>query len=111
MHRSRVKSVLLSLTLCIASVAVAQESGPSLRMSEGSGLALRMQPELIPYSLGRDEPSPMFLDADRMEGHQGEELDALGSVRLRKRGEAVFADQLHLSYPDQQVTATGNVRL
>jgi LPS-assembly protein len=110
MHRSRVKSVLLSLTLCIASVAVAQESGPSLRMSQGSGLELRMQPELIPYSLGRDEPSPLFLEADRMEGHQGEELDALGSVRLRKRGEAVFADQLHLSYPDQQLTATGNVR-
>jgi LPS-assembly protein len=73
-------------------------------------LKLRMQPELIPYSLGRDEPTDLFLDADSVEGHQDRELDAAGSVRLRKRGAAVFSDQLHLSFPDQQLTATGHVR-
>lgn len=100
MHRSRVTFAVLSLILYVASGVRADE--PSLK--------LRMQPELIPYSLGRDEPTDLFLDADSVEGHQDRELDAAGSVRLRKRGAAVFSDQLHLSFPDQQLTATGHVR-
>ena len=68
-----------------------------------------MQPQLIPYSLGRGESGDLFLDADSVEGHQDRELEAAGSVRLRKRGTAVFADQLYLS-PDRQLTATGHVR-
>ncbi len=100
MHRSRFKFAVLSLVLYLSSAARAEEPG----------LKLRMQPELIPYSLGRDEPTDLFLDADRVEGHQDQEVDAAGSVRLRKRGAAVFSDQLHLSFPDQQLTATGHVR-
>ena len=100
MHRSRVTFAVLSLILYVASGVRAEE--PSLK--------LRMQPELIPYSLGRKEPTDLFLDADSIEGHQDQELEATGSVRLRKRGAAVFSDQLHLSFPDQQLTATGHVR-
>ena len=99
MHRSRVTSALLSLILYIAFGARAEEPG----------LKLRMQPELIPYEIGRDEPSDLFVDADYVEGYQDRELEASGSVRLRKRGSAVFSDQLHLSR-DQQLTATGHVR-
>jgi len=101
MHCSRVAFAVLSLIfLCVASGARADEPG----------LKLRMQPELIPYSLGRGEPSDVFIDADSVEGHQDQELEAVGSVRLRKRGAAVFSDQLHFSFPDQQLTATGHVR-
>lgn len=100
MHRSRVTFAVLSLILCVASGVRAEEPG----------LKLRVQPELIPYSLGRDDPTDLFLDADNVEGHQDQELEAAGSVRLRKRGAAVFSDQLHLSFPDQQFTATGHVR-
>ncbi len=100
MHRSRVTFAVLSLILYVASGVRAEE--PSLK--------LRMQPELIPYSLGRDDPTGLFLDADSIEGHQDHELEAAGSVRLRKRGVAVFSDQLHLSFPDRQLTATGHVR-
>jgi LPS-assembly protein len=100
MHRLRITSAVLSLILYIASGVRAEEPG----------LKLRMQPELIPYSLGRDEPTDLFLDADKVEGHQDQELEASGSVRLRKRGAAVFSDQLHLTFPDEQVTATGHVR-
>ena len=100
MHRSHVTFAVLSMILCVASGARAEETG----------LKLRMQPELIPYSLGRDEPADLFLDADKIEGHQDQELEAAGSVRLRKRGAAVFSDQLHLSFPDRQLTATGHVR-
>ncbi len=74
------------------------------------GLKLRLQPELIPYSQGGDEPSDLFLDADQIEGRQDQELEATGSVRLRKRGMAVFSDQLHLLIPEKQVTATGHLR-
>ena len=100
MHRPRVTFAVLWLILYVASGVRAEE--PSLK--------LRMQPELIPYSLGRDEPTDLFLDADNIQGHQDRELEAAGSVRLRKRGAAVFSDQLHLSIPDQQLTATGHVR-
>ena len=100
MHRSRVPFAVLVLILYVASGVRAEEPG----------LKLRMQPELIPYSLGRGEATDLFLDADSIQGHQDQELDAAGSVRLRKRGAAVFSDQLHLNFPDQQLTATGHVR-
>jgi hypothetical protein len=73
MHRSRATSAVLSLILYVASGVRAEEPG----------LKLRTQPELIPYSLGRDEPTDLFLDAESIEGHQDQELDASGSVRLR----------------------------
>ena len=100
MHRSRVPFAVLWLILSVASGARADEPG----------LKLRMQPELIPYSLGRDDPAELFLDAEKFDGHLDQDIDAAGSVRLRKRGAAVFSDQLHLAVPDQQVTATGHVR-
>ena len=100
MHRSGVTSAVLSLILYVASGVHAEE--PALK--------LQMQPGLIPYSLGRDDPTALFLDADNVEGYQDQDLDAVGSVRLRKRGMAVFSDQLHLSFPDRQLTATGHVR-
>ena len=99
MHRSRFTSAVLSLILFVACGVRAEESV----------LKLRMQPELIPYALGRNEPTDLFFEADSVEGHQDRELEAAGSVRLRKRGTAVFSDQLHLSQ-DQQLTATGHVR-
>ncbi len=101
MHRFRVPSVALSLILCFAGGVYAEEPG----------LKLRMQPELIPYALGREDQTDLFIDADLIEGHQERDLQASGSVRLRKRGAAVFTDQINLSIPDQQFTATGNVRL
>ena len=100
MHRSRVTSAVLWLILNLASGVQAEE--PALK--------LRMQPELIPYSRGRGEPTDLFLDANSVEGHQDQEIEATGSVRLRKRGAAVFSDQLHLFVPDQHLTATGHVR-
>jgi LPS-assembly protein len=100
MHRFRVPSAVLSLILCVASGVHAEEPG----------LKLRMQTELIPYAIGHDEPTDLFLDADSVVGHQDQELDAAGSVRLRKRGAAVFSDQLHLAVPERQITATGHMR-
>ncbi|MEX0960800.1 MAG: LPS-assembly protein LptD [Burkholderiales bacterium] len=100
MPHFRTISYCLLLTLCIASPAQSQELG----------LKLKPQPELIPYSAREDEPTPLFIEADRVQGHTQRELEAEGNVRLRKRGAAVFADYLRYSFPDQQLGATGNLR-
>ncbi|HZP91616.1 MAG TPA: LPS-assembly protein LptD [Burkholderiales bacterium] len=74
------------------------------------GLKLKLQEELIPYSVGADEQTPLFLEADRLQGHEDKEIEAEGNVRLRKRGEAIFADYLRYSFPEDSVTARGNLR-
>jgi LPS-assembly protein len=78
--------------------------------SQELGLKLRLQSELIPYSVGDEEDTPLFMEADRVQGHQQRELEAEGAVRLRRRGEAVFADYLRYSFPDESMSARGKVR-
>lgn len=101
MHRPRFASPIVLLICFIASGAAADEFG----------LNLKIQPALIPYSEGRDESTPMFLEADRLQGHLNRELEAEGSVSLRKRATAVFSDYLYYAFPDQELTVTGHVRL
>ncbi|MGH8678650.1 MAG: hypothetical protein ACREUQ_09910, partial [Burkholderiales bacterium] len=72
-------------------------------------LGLKLQRELIPYSI-RDDDTPLFLEADRVQGHQERELEAQGDVRLRRRGEAVFSDYLYYSFPSQELSARGHLR-
>ncbi len=71
MHRSGISSAVLSLILFVACGVRAEEPG----------LKLRMQRELIPYALGRDELTDLFIEADSVEGYQDRELEAAGSVR------------------------------
>jgi len=52
-----------------------------------------------------------FVDADKVQGHQDKELEAEGAVRLRRRGQAVYADWLRYDKPENEVNAQGNVRL
>lgn len=100
MPHFRTIAYCLLLTLCIARPAQSQELG----------LKLKPQRELIPYADTDDERTPLFLEADRVQGHAQRELEAAGNVRMRKRGAAVFADYLRYSFPDQQIGATGNLR-
>lgn len=101
MHRIRVVPAIALLTCLTALPANAEDTG----------LKLRLQRELIPYERGEGEPEPMFLEADRVQGHQDRELEAEGKVRLRQRGEAIFAEYLYYAFPEQELTATGKVRL
>jgi LPS-assembly protein len=99
--RSHPRSVCIVLSgLLLAAQAHSQELG----------LKLKLQPELIPYSIGDEQEGPLFLDADRVQGHQQREFEAEGAVRLRRRGEAIFADYLRYSFQDESVSARGNVR-
>ena len=100
MHRPRFSSPIVLLICFLAHGAAADELG----------LKLKIQPALIPYSEGRDQPTPMFLEADRLQGHQDRELEAEGNVSLRKRGAAVFSDYLYYAFPERELTVTGHVR-
>src|SRR5882672_9940311 len=100
MHRPRFASPIVLLICFLAPGAGADEPG----------LKLKIQPALIPYSEGSNQPTPMFLEADRLQGHQERELEAEGNVSLRKRGAAVFADYLYYAFPERELTVTGHVR-
>ena len=75
------------------------------------GLKLKPQAALIAVPPSVKEDVPLFLEADRLQGHDGRETEAEGNVRLRKRGQALFADRLRYDKPEDEVTAEGSVRL
>ena len=72
----------------------------------GGGPALSPAPELK-----RDDAYPMFIVADQMEGHADDVTDAEGHVELRKTGSLLFSDKLRYWPLDDEIEATGNVRL
>lgn len=75
------------------------------------GLKLKAQPALTLTPPTLDEALPVFLEADRLQGHSEKEVEASGTVRLRRRGHAVHADRLRYDQPSEEVTAEGNVRI
>lgn len=54
---------------------------------------------------------PVFLTADHMEGRTDDVMEAEGNVEYRKIGSLLFADHLTYWPLDDEVEATGNVRL
>lgn len=78
--------------------------------AEDDTLELRPQTFLFTQLPG-DEPTPIFLDADRMTGRHGEEIEAQGECVLRKRGQVMNADRLIYNQAEDEVHAEGNVRI
>jgi LPS-assembly protein len=58
-----------------------------------------------------EEQTPVFISAQRMEGKKEGQIEAVGEVELRKRGQAIFADHLLYSHDSKEVTADGAVRV
>lgn len=88
----------------------AQEPSPD-RPDSGLGLKLRPQQSLLPPTApDPTDDLPVFVEADRIQGTQGRDLQGEGEAVLRRRGQAVFADQLRYTFKTNEVTATGNVR-
>jgi len=75
------------------------------------GLQLKSQPTLMLIPPSPKEDVPLFIEADRLQGHQDQETEATGDVRLRQRGHAVHADRLRYDKPLHEVGADGNVRM
>lgn len=78
-------------------------------------------PEKLPAALGDGAPEqeeakpkdayPLFIIADSIEGRADEVTEAEGNVELRKTGGLIYADKL-IHWPlDDEVDATGHVRL
>ena len=74
--------------------------------------ALKLKPDrrLNPPP-GQQEALPIFIEAESIEGQDEEKITAQGSVVLRKRGQAIFADWLNYFLSEDEIEAEGNVRL
>jgi LPS-assembly protein len=74
-------------------------------------LKLKLEPTLTLTPPSNKEEVPLFLDADRLRGHNDRETEAEGNVRMRTRGQAVHADRLRHDKPLDEITAEGKVRI
>jgi LPS-assembly protein len=110
MHALRFR--LIAVPLICGSTAVTAADSPAIGYKPGEGgLALKLQPSLLRLPPDSNEKLPLFVEADNVQGHQDRELEAEGTVRLRRRGQAVYADWLRYDKPEDEVRARGNVRL
>jgi LPS-assembly protein len=100
MHKLEITRISLAVLCALPLSAGAQQ-----------GLKLKPQPTLTLHPPAAKEDVPLFLDADRLQGHNDRETEAIGDVRLRKRGQAVHADRLRYDKETGEVTAEGNVRV
>ena len=95
--------VAFALLCALPAVSAAASAQP--------GLALRMQTSLAGVSSGKSgDPAPMYLEADRIQGHSDRETEALGDARARSRGQAFSADWMRFDTRYNELTAIGNVR-
>lgn len=102
-------AALFVLCAC-GNVFAADESALGLKPA-GGGLQLKLQSDFVRIPAGNKEPVPLFIDADNIQGHQDQDIEAEGTVRLRKRGKAVYADWLRYDQAKSEVHARGNVRI
>ena len=113
MQRTPIKRITYAV-LCAAPIAaLAADEGPALQAQRQSedGIILKPQRSLMSLPVTREEPTPVFIEADRLEGVGDKEARAEGNVQLRRAGSAVFADRVQYDAVSQEVDATGNVRL
>jgi LPS-assembly protein len=100
MHKPPIKRITFAVLCALPLAAGAQQ-----------GLKLKSQPSLILIPPALKEDVPLFIEADRLQGHNERETEAEGQVRLRKRGQALYADWLRYDKPTEEVSAEGNVRM
>ena len=75
------------------------------------GITLKPQSALLIVPPTLREEVPLFIEADRLQGYQDREAVAEGNVRLRKRGQAAYADWLRYDLSANEFAAQGNVRM
>src|SRR4051812_25734046 len=100
MHRTPTKRITLAVLCAMPLAALAQEEG----------IRLKPQRSLLTLPASREEPTPVFIEADRVEGRGDKEAEAEGNVVLRRQNQIIYADKLLYGADDQDVEASGNVR-
>ncbi len=105
-------TLLLAAWLAVLPAARGQTPKAEAAAPGDVRLPLRMEETLRPpVAPGTGEELPIFIEADRIQGVQGKELEAVGNVVVRRRGQVLSADKLYYSIPENAVTATGHVRV
>src|SRR5688572_29026987 len=106
MHRIRRKHITLAVLCALPLAAKAEDAA-----KPGEGIQLKPSRSLLSLPAAREEPVPVFIEADRLEGETEKEARAEGNVELRRLGQSVYADRLRFDTPRQELEASGNVRL
>jgi len=78
--------------------------------AEDDALMLKLDRTFMSLPKSYDE-TPVFISAQRMEGKKGNQIEAIGEVELRKRGQAVSADHILYFQDSKGVVAEGAVRM
>ncbi len=92
---------LITLVLSVAPIAAQAEEG----------IRLKPQRSLLTLPPASDEPAPIFMEADRIEGHAEKETQADGNVRMRRLGQSFSADSMRYDASGGDVDAKGHVRI
>jgi LPS-assembly protein len=100
MYKFPKKNLSLAVLCALPLVAAAQE-----------GLKLQSQPALTLTPPEQQEDTPLYIEADKLSGRTEREIEAEGDARLRKRGQAFFADWMRYDQVADEVTAVGKVRV
>ncbi|MEO1767277.1 LPS-assembly protein LptD [Thiobacter aerophilum] len=90
--------------------APSSESGAVLA-PPSEPLPLALTPELPRARPPAEGPTPVFVRAREIRGHQDREVEAEGDVEVRKLGITVNADRMTYDLPSDTVSARGNVRV
>jgi LPS-assembly protein len=74
------------------------------------GIQLKPQRFLLTLPPVRDEPAPVFMEADSLRGHAEKETEAEGNVTFRRLGQSISADWMRYETQLHLLEAKGNVR-
>jgi len=100
MHKPPIIRISLAVS-CALPLAVAAQEGLQLKPQRALGLVPPSDPSEL----------PVFLEADKLQGRAETEIEAFGNARLRRGGQAFFADWMRYDQPTEEIRAAGNVRL
>ena len=100
MHRRRISGVALAL-LCALPIAA---------FAADEGIQLKPQRFLLTLPPVRDEPAPVFIEADTLRGVAEKTAEAEGNVVFRRLGQSFSADWMRYESQLHLLEAKGNVR-
>ncbi|HVS27063.1 MAG TPA: LPS-assembly protein LptD [Burkholderiales bacterium] len=79
-------------------------------LADEDALKLKLERAVNPAPK-QQEATPLFIEAETIEGRDEEEITAQGAVVMRRLGQTVFADRLTYRLQEDEIEVEGNVRL
>jgi LPS-assembly protein len=109
--------LLLGLACCVCSPAHAQQKEGAMCVAPSSqavllpALALQLERELKEHASAPSEKRPVFMSAEQAQGRAGIEASLQGHAEVRANGSTIRADRITYNQDDDEVIASGNVRV